>query len=99
MIEIEWPAIGLGLAVGIPVSAVFFIGLAVGMRRALHSDHPVRLLSLSAALRIAALLGVGWLVLGQGGPWAALGFAGAFFGARLVATTWARSDPISRGAP
>lgn len=91
MIPIDWLAVMLGLAVGIAMSAFFFIGLAVGMRRALQRENPVVVLSVSAALRIAALLAVGWVVVGQGGPWAGLGYALAFLVVRVIATTWARA--------
>jgi F1F0 ATPase subunit 2 len=97
MISADWTAALLGLAAGVVASAAFFAGLAVGMRRALRSANPVTFLSLSAVLRIAALLGVGWVVVERGGPWAGLGFAGAFFVTRLVATAFARFDATDRG--
>lgn len=99
MIAFDWTAVMLGLAVGIVMSTVFFAGLAVGMRHALRRASPVKLLTLSAALRITALLGVGWVVAGQGGPWAAVGYAVAFVVARLVVTTFARTDATTQGAP
>jgi hypothetical protein len=98
MSAVDWTALLAGLAVGAVMGALFFVGLALGLRRALHSANAVALLSLSAVLRMAALLGVGWIVAGQGGPWAAVGYAAAFVMARLVATTWARSS-AARGAP
>jgi len=94
MIAIDWTALVLGGASGIIMGAFYFIGLALGMRLALRSVSPVKLLTLSATLRIAALLGVGWVVIGQGGPWAALGYAIAFLAVRIIATTIARA-----GAP
>jgi len=90
MIVIDWSALVLGGASGIVMGAFYFIGLALGMRLALRSVSPVKLLTLSATLRIAALLGVGWVVIGQGGPWAALGYAIAFLAVRIIATTIAR---------
>ncbi|MEB8386512.1 ATP synthase subunit AtpR [Rhodobacteraceae bacterium KMM 6894] len=98
MISVDWTAVLMGLAVGVVMGGLYFVGLAVGMRRALHSAKPVMLLSLSAALRMLALLGVGWIVAGQGGPWAAVGYAAAFVVSRFVATTWARSSATPRGA-
>lgn len=98
MISVDWIAAMLGLVVGIVMSAGFFIGLAVGMRRALRSANPVKLLSLSAALRIAALLGVGWVVMGQGGLWGALGYGVAFLVVRFAATTFARVSATAGGA-
>jgi F1F0 ATPase subunit 2 len=90
MIALDWPMMLLGGAAGVVVGSLFFVGLAIGMRRALHSDNPAVLLTLSAVLRIITLLGFGWTVLQQGGAWAGLGFALAFFVTRLIATTWAR---------
>ena len=99
MMSVDWTAVTLGLAVGVFASAVFFAGLAVGIRRALRGANPVTVLALSATLRIAALLGVGWVVVERGGPWAGLGFAFAFLVARLIATAFARVDATTRGAP
>ncbi|PLW75441.1 ATP synthase subunit AtpR [Cohaesibacter celericrescens] len=83
---VNWSAVGLGLVVGIAVSTVFFIGLSVGIRYALRTQNPIKLISLSAIVRIAVLLGVAWFVAEQGGLWAALGYAVAFFIVRLIAT-------------
>ncbi len=99
MSAVDWPSVVFGGAVGAVMGALFFVGLAVGMRWALRSETPVKLLSLSAALRIAALLGIGWLVVGQGGPWAAIGYALAFFVVRLIATTFARVGVPAGSAP
>jgi len=87
----------LGRLIGLAMSTFFFAGLAFGMRQALRRENPVMMLALSAAIRVAALLGVGWLVLGQAGPWAALGYAVAFLVTRLVATTFARISLPARG--
>ncbi len=83
----------LGLMAGLIASGLYFAGLAAGMQVALRSGSPVSVLSLSAAVRMAALLGLGWIVMGQGGPWAALGYAAAFLVARFIATMLARSRP------
>lgn len=95
---IDWAAVLSGAGIGTAVSVLFFVGLAVGMRRALHSANPVILLSLSAALRIVVLLGVGWAVVSYGGTWAALGYAFAFFATRLAAITTARFGKPKRYA-
>jgi hypothetical protein len=89
----------LGVGIGIVASALFFLGLAFGMRLALRSASPIKLLSLSAALRIAGLLGIGWAVAQYGGAWAALGFGAAFFAMRLVVTTFTPTDASTKGAP
>lgn len=87
MMSIDWAPFVLGLTFGTAASVVFFAGLGMGMRIALRSAKPAALLMLSAAVRISALLGVGWLVVEQGGPWSLLGFAAAFLTARFVVTT------------
>jgi len=93
MIGFDASAVMLGLAVGLVTSGIYFTGLAAGMWLALHSASPVIVLSLSAALRIAALLGLGWIVLGQCGAWAALGYAAAFLVGRFMVTMLARTCP------
>jgi hypothetical protein len=90
MIAVDWTMVLLGGAVGAVVGAFFFVGLAIGMRRALRSENSVALLMLSSVVRILTLLGIGWIVLGQGGPWAGAGFAVAFLISRRIATTIAR---------
>lgn len=96
MTGVDWPAVlsglALGLAVGLPVSGLFFAGLAWGMARALRSDRPEGLLLLSAVLRLAMLLGAGaWLAASTATAWPMLGYALAFFIVRTVAVTWARA--------
>lgn len=95
MIPFDGEAIVLGLAIGTVISALFFAGLGLGMRYALRATNPVSLLMLSAAIRMAALLGVGWIVLGQRGAWALAGYALAFLLMRFIATTIARSGARS----
>jgi hypothetical protein len=97
MTAIDWNAVLIGAAIGLGMSTFFFAGLAIGMRQALRRENPVVVLVLSGVIRIVALLGVGWLVLGQVGPWAALGYAVAFLVTRLVATTFARIGLPARG--
>lgn len=99
MMPFDWSDLLLGLVIGAGMSAIFFAGLGLGMRWALRSAKPVSVLFLSAALRMSALLGVGWLVVEQGGPWSLLGYAGAFLIVRFVATTVARVAPAAGGAP
>lgn len=91
MITVDWPAVLLGFAFGLPVSALFFIGLAWAMRRALGSDRPGLWLITSSFCRIAVLLAAGFLVTAYAGSnWAIAGYALAFFLARSVAVLWAR---------
>lgn len=90
MIALDWTAAMAGLAVGALTSALYFAGLAVGMRHALRSANPVAVLTLSAVLRIMVLLAVAWMLVGLAGPWSGLGFAIAFLIVRLLSTTFAR---------
>lgn len=89
MSAIDWTALGLGAFAGAVAGGLFFAGLALGMRLALGRARPTAILLASAALRIAALLGLGWLVAGQGGS-ALAGFALAFLLVRFGAITVAR---------
>lgn len=84
MIVIDWSLLSFGMVTGTAASALFFAGLALGMRIALGAARPAAILLLSAALRINMLLGMGWWI-AQAGPWAFGGFALAFFLVRFVA--------------
>ena len=83
MIEIDWATFAFGALAGLAAGALFFAGLAFGMRLALRRARPMSVLLPSAALRIALLLGAGWWVAGQGGA-ALAGFALAFVALRFV---------------
>jgi len=98
MMSFDWSAVVLGLAIGTAMSTFFFAGLGIGMRLALRSAKPVAVLVLSAALRILALLGIGWVVVGQGGPWSLLGYAAAFLIVRFITTTIASVGTSAGGA-
>ncbi len=85
----DWGAMLLGFAAGVPASLLFFAGLAWGMRRALRSTRPGVLLLLSSACRIAILLAVGfWIVTVAANPWPLAGYMLAFFVVRLAAVRW-----------
>jgi len=92
MIYVDWFGILLGLCVGTVMGVLFFAGLAFGMRFAMRTQCPIRLLALSAGLRITGLLVTGWFIVVQGGLWTALGYGVAFFGARIIVTTLARVE-------
>lgn len=93
-LHIDWHAVRLGLAVGVPVSALFFAGLAGGMRLALRSRQPAGLLLLSAVCRIALLLLIGfWITTAGSTAWPLAGYAFAFFAVRLIAVGYARWAP------
>lgn len=98
MIAFDWSVAALGFACGAGMSVLFFVGLGLGMRLALRTNSPIRILSLSAVLRIAALLAIGWLVAAQGGPWAFAGYGLAFFLIRTVFTGLARLAPTTAAA-
>lgn len=90
MIDLDWGMLAAGAALGAAAAAVFFGGLAWGMALALRRAHPAPVLMLSAALRIALLLALGWGVGTQGGALALVGFTLAFMVARFVILSRAR---------
>ena len=92
---VDWEAVLLGFSFGVPVSVLFFAGLAWGMRLALRSARPGVLLLLSSLCRIAMLLAVGFWVTASGdNAWPLAGYALAFFLVRLVAVLWAQPARI-----
>lgn len=91
MITVDWSAIYTGFWIGVVASTLFFAGLAVSVRWVLRTGRPDLILLPSSAVRIALLLGVGWWVTGAGDDgWAFVGYVGAFFLVRLIATLVAR---------
>lgn len=87
---IDWSAFGWGTLTGVVAGALFFAGLAFGLRLALRGSRPMPILAVSALLRIAALLAAGWLVALAGGAAALAGYALAFLVTRFAAITLAR---------
>lgn len=84
--------IAIGLAMGVCAGALFFAGLAAGMRLALGAARPGPVLLASAALRIALLLGAGvWAA--QMGAVTAAAFAAGFIAVRIAVLAWARRAP------
>ncbi len=96
MIDLDWMLLGWGVLVGAFAGAVYFAGLAWGMKIALRTGRPTPVLLLSGALRIGALLGAGWGVSGLGAT-AIAGFALAFLLMRTGVMAVAR-HPVSDGA-
>lgn len=96
MIEAGHAAMLLGLAAGLPASALFFAGLAWGVRRALCSRWPAAVLLLSFGCRAALLLGLAlWLGRRSAQPlWTLGGYVLAFLLVRTLALRRARA-----GAP
>lgn len=95
MTEIDLGALLLGLAAGASMSALFFVGLNLGMRIALRAARPTPILLFSAGVRIGLLLAAGWLV-AQVGIWAFGGYAVAFLLVRYLAIIYTRRQ-IVRG--
>lgn len=92
MVTIDWPGAQMGFGVGVAMSALYFVGLAVTVRVALRSSRPNAMLLPSALARIALLLAVGWLVSGGATRvWAFAGYGLAFFLVRFLATMLARA--------
>ncbi|WP_180899858.1 N-ATPase subunit AtpR [Martelella soudanensis] len=66
MIALDWTLLLPGLLAGAGAAGLFLAGLALGIRFALRGSRPALALFVSAALRMAALLGLGWWVAGLG---------------------------------
>ena len=96
LVQMDWNAMLLGLAVGIPVSVLFFVGLAWGMRLALRSHRPGSVLLVSAVCRIAVLLAIGfWITTSRPNAWPLVGYALAFLLVRMAAIFRARLAPMA----
>ena len=92
MTAIDWTLLGYGAVAGAIASALFFAGLAWGMRLALRSGRPAPVLLASAAIRIALLLGAGAWIAAQG-TWPLAGFALAFLLMRFIILALFRRPP------
>lgn len=89
---VDWESVLLGVSLGVPVSVLFFAGLAWSVRQAMRSTRPGALLLLSFVCRMTMLLGVGfWLTTGGDNAWPLAGYALAFFLVRLIVVLWAKS--------
>lgn len=92
MIEFDARALLIGLALGLPASALYFGGLAWGLRRALKSRAPGALLLLSFLVRAALLLGLALWAVRLGPPlWLLAGYLAAFVLVRQLAVRRARA--------
>ncbi len=96
MIDIDGFALMIGLIAGAAVSALFFAGLAYGMRLAFGTNRPAAILLVSAGLRIVLLLAAGWFVANTG-AWALGGFVVSFLLVRFAAISFARIEPTKEG--
>lgn len=93
MMDVDLETLFLGLLVGTGISVLFFAGLSLGMRVALHASQPTPVLLLSAGLRISLLLAIGWIV-AQAGAWAFFGYAVSFLLVRHVAIAITQSNLV-----
>lgn len=91
MIDWNWASFLTGFASGAAVGVLYFAGLAMSVRLALRAARPTGLLLISSALRIATVMGFGWLA-AQAGLATLGGFALAFMLARIAAITLARPE-------
>lgn len=93
MIEFDARALLLGLALGLPASALYFAGLAWGMRRALRARAPAAALLLSFLVRAALLLGLAlWALRLAPSLWLLAGYLAAFVLVRQLAVWRARAS-------
>ncbi|MDX2465351.1 MAG: ATP synthase subunit I [Porticoccus sp.] len=89
---VDWESVLLGVFFGVPVSTLFFAGLAWSVQRALKYARPSVLLLLSFVCRMTMLLGIGfWLTTSGDNAWSLIGYALAFFLVRLVVVLWIKS--------
>lgn len=79
----NWLDFASGLALGVVASGLFFAGLGLGVRLAMGSRWPGLLLLVSAGLRIALLLLIGWGA-AKIGVWSLAGFAAGFLVVRFL---------------
>lgn len=96
MTAVDWTGLAWGALGGATAAALFFSGLAWGLRIALRRARPGPVLFASAVVRIGALLAAVWLVAGQG-AWVLGGFGLGFVLMRLAVVTLAR-PPARTGA-
>ncbi len=83
---LHWESLLLGLAAGLLVSPVFFLGLKWGMHVALRSSKPMAVILFSAICRISLLIWIGYGITAHvGNVWPAVGYAVGF----LLIRTWA----------
>ncbi len=94
--SIDWTAFALGLLAGTGAGALYFAGLAWGMRLALSRGRAGWVLLLSAAIRIALLLATGWAT-AQLGFAALVGFGAAFLLLRFFLVAAMQSDNSDGG--
>ena len=93
----DWMDLATGFALGALAGSLFFAGLAISIRIASRSDRAGSLLLMSAGLRVAILMIIGWHV-AQIGEWSLAGFVASFLLVRFAAIAWVRPVDIQGGA-
>lgn len=89
---LDWPDLLMGLVAGGAMGGLYFASLALGIRLALRQRRTTLVLAISSALRIALVLGVGWLI-AQSGLTMLVGYGLGFVLARRLAIALARPTP------
>lgn len=92
MITAHGGTLMIGVLAGTLVATGYFTGLSLSIEHALTSSTRGLWLAASAAIRIALLLLLGWLVAEQLGPLAALGYGLAFLLVRKIMIHRARQQ-------
>ncbi|MGO5000372.1 N-ATPase subunit AtpR [Oceanisphaera sp. W20_SRM_FM3] len=91
MSSLDWPALLLGLLLGLAINSLFFWGLNFGIQRALDAQNPAGILLVSFLLRMALLLGIGFALAALSASlWPLIGYVLTFFVVRWQAIRRAR---------
>ncbi len=98
MTNFDWIGLLIGVLAGGTLGALFFAGLAWGVKNALRRPHPMGVLLPSAILRIGGLLAGGWAIAAWLGIVGALGFALGFLGLRTILLARIRAG-LAKEAP
>ncbi len=93
--DFDWTAVATGMLAGSVAGALYFAGLAWGVRIALQRTRAITVLLPSAAIRIALLLAAGWWTASLGAG-ALAGFAVAFLALRFLVIALARPKGTGR---
>ena len=97
MTNFNWAGLLIGMLAGGVFAALFFAGLAWGMKLALRRTNPIAILLPSAVLRIAVVIAGGWAVAVWVGTVAAVSFAVAFIVFRTVLLAWMQVPSKTEG--
>ncbi len=97
MIDFNWAELVIGLLAGGVFAALFFAGLAWGMKLALQRTNPIAILLPSAVLRIALVIAGGWAVAVWVSTVAAVSYAVAFIVFRTILLAWVQVPSKTKG--